>query len=142
MNSHRSLSFKVDDSGLIQLLRRDIYGRDDVFIRELIQNAADSLADDIQLYLFESPNVRGSVWCIGCSDNGKGMTKVDLQDQLLNLCHRPEVDTPPRFGRFGIGIFTYLAFSKRVNILTKAPAGKTWRLSLEAPEQILSLKDI
>src|SRR5437667_100466 len=104
------LAFRIDEEGLLRLLRGDLYDRDDVYLRELIQNAADSEAMQVNLLLLKrTPNT--AFFALACVDNGRGMTRSEIEDSFLNLC-RP-VTTPgvARYGRFGIGVFTYLAFA-------------------------------
>src|SRR5258708_17913156 len=111
--------FTIDAAGVSQLLRRDIYTRDDVYLRELLQNAYDAAATMVTLELFALPDAHEDVWGLRCCDDGSGMTENDIRARFLNLCARKEPDRP-QFARFGIGVFTYLSQAKVAAVATKA----------------------
>ena len=136
----RKPSFTIDEEGAIRLLRKDIYGRSDVFLRELIQNALDSGASNINLYLLSKDSE--NVWSILCHDNGKGMSKDDIQNYFLRLCKRYPDNDLPRYARYGIGVFTYLAFANNIKIVTKASRGKGWLIDITVPKIISSLDEV
>src|SRR5260370_868516 len=133
--------FTIDETGFAQLLKREIYSRDDVYLRELLQNAFDSSAQQVVLSLLVRPESQDLVWGIRCSDDGYGMTKSSLRDDLLRLCSRTS-STVPKFGRFGIGVFTYLSCAGTIVVVTKAERSQSWMLVVNRPKTLESLASL
>ncbi len=80
---------KTSFKGLVQLLAKSLYPEPDVFIRELIQNAHDS----IKLRKVDEPEMQGVIEIftdadartITFTDNGKGMDQQDIEAILQSL---------------------------------------------------------
>lgn len=136
-----TMHFKIDEEGFIKLLRRDIYNRSDVYLRELLQNAFDSQAKSVKICLHVC-NGDDEIVALSCCDNGLGMTKLGIQDQFLNLCKRHQPNENILYRRFGIGVFTYLAFCQEIHVSTKSKGGKAWYLKILGKDIIQSLDDI
>ena len=134
------MRFRIDEEGFIRLLRRDIYNRDDVYLRELLQNAIDARAAHVEVRMHTADS--NEVTALSCCDNGLGMTKEAIADQFLNLCKRHSPEDSNMFRRFGVGVFTYLAFCREVHVCTKAHGGKAWYLRVGSNEVIQSLNDL
>ena len=72
--------------GLVRLLAKSLYPEPDVFVRELLQNAHDS----IQLRRIDRPEPAGEIRIdadertrqLRFSDNGTGMDRQDIEDFL------------------------------------------------------------
>src|SRR5258705_6557124 len=75
--------------GLIQLLAKNLYPQEDMFLRELIQNAHDSIlkrqGDEKQHA--GRIDVRGdrSAMTIAIEDNGAGMTEEEIKKYLATI---------------------------------------------------------
>lgn len=81
---------KTSFEGLVKLLARNLYSEDDVFIRELIQNANDSivkravLSSNSPAGVIEIKVDRGQQTII-FEDNGAGMTQHELEEHLSTI---------------------------------------------------------
>ncbi|MCP5158359.1 MAG: ATP-binding protein [Gammaproteobacteria bacterium] len=128
--------------GLVRLLANSLYPEPEVFIRELLQNAHDS----IQLRRIHTPEPAGEIRIdvdeaartLSFVDNGSGMDQRDIEDFLSvigstgtgsrahELATRDVAVTT--IGQFGIGLLSTFVVAERVEILTRKPgATSTWR---------------
>lgn len=119
--------------GLVKLLAKSLYPEANVFIRELIQNAHDS----IQLRKADEPQLAGKIdiltdpeaKTITFSDNGLGMDRTDIESFLSTigrtgtgertkaLAERDvAVDT---IGQFGIGLLSAFVVAERIEVFTR-----------------------
>lgn len=128
--------------GLVRVLAQTLYPEPDVFIRELLQNAHDS----IQLRQVSTPQPDGKI-CIDVddsnrilsfSDNGAGMDQRDIEDFLSVIgssgsgsrareltAHDVAVAT---IGQFGIGLLSAFVVAERIEVCTrKIGATHGWR---------------
>jgi hypothetical protein len=136
----RKLRFQADVSKVLDLLTRGVYSRDDVFIRELLQNSFDACAireaneyesvDEYEpvatltiLYHEDAVSVLG----LRVDDNGAGMSIGDFEDTLLwigrsitedhDLVARVEETTGRKLiARFGIGLLSCFKAAKRITV--------------------------
>ncbi len=128
--------------GLIRLLAQSLYPEPDVFIRELLQNAHDS----IQLRRVHEPESVGEIridaderaHTLSFSDNGGGMDRRDIEEFLSVIggtgtgsrarelaSHDVAVAT---IGQFGIGLLSAFVVAERIEVYTRKPhAIQTWR---------------
>lgn len=119
-------TMQLDFDGLIQLLAHHLYSEKPVFIRELIQNAHDSILRrkqkdnyggriDIETY----PNELRFV----VRDNGIGMNDHELQDYLSTVgkgatrLEKGNIDG--LIGQFGIGFLSAFVVANRVEVRTR-----------------------
>src|SRR5215469_7285563 len=81
---------KIDLQGLIRLLAKNLYAESDVFVRELIQNAHDSIKRRSVI----EPNAPQGVirvrtdreaGTITVFDNGSGLTEQEVHDYLATI---------------------------------------------------------
>jgi molecular chaperone HtpG len=137
--------FQIHLEGLIQLLAQNLYAVPDVFLREMIQNAHDSikkraLADEESGRGLQRPWINvvasKSAKTIEIHDNGSGMTREEidfhlamigrsgtgeLQDQLGDRIREGDrTGTVQLIGQFGIGLLSAFIVARRVTVLTKA----------------------
>ena len=133
--------FKTETKKLLDMMINSIYTHKEIFLRELISNASDaidkrhylSLTDekipsaDYQILVEPSEGAR----TITISDNGVGMTKEELEDNLGTIArsgskefieamskeNTPDVDI---IGQFGVGFYSAFMVADKVTVLTKS----------------------
>ena len=132
-NSIENLSFQAEVSKLLDLVANSLYSEREIFLRELISNAADAceklryqslskknlLKDEKDLKI----NIRVSKKkkIIEIEDNGIGMTKQDLIDNLGTIArsgtskfieamkNKKEGDIS-EIGQFGVVFYSYYIY--------------------------------
>ena len=128
--------------GLVQVLAKSLYPEPDVFVRELLQNAHDS----IQLRRVNEPDWAGLIGIdadetrrtLSFSDNGLGMDRREIEDflsviggtgtggQTRELAARDVAVAT--IGQFGIGLLSAFVVAERIEVRTrKAGAAQAWR---------------
>ncbi|MBL8250057.1 MAG: ATP-binding protein [Candidatus Competibacter sp.] len=128
--------------GLVRLLAKSLYPEPDVFVRELLQNAHDS----IQLRQLDRPEPAGAIRIdaderarqLSFSDNGTGMDRRDIED-FLSVIGSTGTGSRARelaardvavatIGQFGIGLLSAFVVAERIEVQTrKAGATPAWR---------------
>ena len=135
-------TFQIQLEGLIQLLAQNLYAEPDVFLREMIQNAHDSitrrgeLAKDRGESELPAPRIQvvthPSSGTIEVIDNGSGLTREEI-DSYLSTIGRSGTDelrrrikeadrtrTVELIGQFGIGLLSAFIVADRVTVTTRA----------------------
>ncbi len=133
--------FKAESKRLLDLMVNSIYTHKEIFLRELISNASDaidklyflSLTDDTvglareDFEIFIQPNKDNSTLTI--SDNGIGMTKEQLEDNLGviassgSLKFRKEhtaAEGVDIIGQFGVGFYSAFMVAKKLTVISRA----------------------
>ena len=77
------MKFKIS-SGLKSIIGKDLITDDFIAIFELVKNSFDAYADRVDLYFAEDQ--------IYIFDNGKGMSKADIQDKWLFVAYSAKSD--------------------------------------------------
>ncbi len=141
-NSKEKLSFQAEVSKLLDLVANSLYSEREIFLRELISNAADAceklryqslskknlLKDEKDLKI----NIRVSKKrkIIEIEDNGIGMTKQDLIDNLGTIArsgtskfieamkNKKEGDISA-IGQFGVGFYSSYMVSDNVDVVSR-----------------------
>lgn len=128
--------------GLVRLLAKSLYPEPDVFIRELLQNAHDS----IQLRRVQRPEPAGEIRIevdepnrvLLFSDNGVGMDRQDIEN-FLSVIGSTGTGSRTRelasreiavatIGQFGIGLLSAFTVAERIEVHTrKSGAAQAWR---------------
>ncbi|HUM96138.1 MAG TPA: ATP-binding protein [Candidatus Competibacter sp.] len=128
--------------GLVRLLAKSLYPEPDVFVRELLQNAHDS----IQLRQIAQPDPAGEIRIdadestreLRFSDNGTGMDRRDIEE-FLSVIGSTGTGSRARelaarevaaatIGQFGIGLLSAFVVAERIEVHTrKAGADHAWR---------------
>jgi molecular chaperone HtpG len=128
--------------GLVRLLAQSLYPEPDVFIRELLQNAHDS----IQLRRIHDPEPAGEIRIdvderartLSFSDNGTGMDRRDIEE-FLSVIGSTGTGNRARelaardvavatIGQFGIGLLSAFVVAERIEVQTRKPmATQAWR---------------
>ncbi len=133
--------FKAESKKLMDLMINSIYTNKEIFLRELISNASDaidklhykSLTDDsikvdkkkfgIHISMDEGNRI------ITISDNGIGMTKDELENNLGTIAksgsnvfkeenkHKKDIDI---IGEFGVGFYSAFMVADRIEVKSKA----------------------
>ena len=130
--------FKTESKRLLDLMANSIYTNTDIFLRELISNSSDALdkryflsltdtnisADDLKIKVEVDKKARTII----VSDNGIGMSKEDLENNLgtiarsgsfefkENLDEKEKIDI---IGQFGVGFYSAFMVSDKIEVLSK-----------------------
>jgi molecular chaperone HtpG len=143
-------NFGAEVGRLLDLVVHSLYSDREIFLRELVANAADATdkrrflaLSDGSLALPESPAIRISLdklaQTITITDHGIGMTKDELADHLGTIARsgtsaftaslaaqKPE-DRPSLIGQFGVGFYSAFMVADEVEVVSrKAGAAEAW----------------
>jgi molecular chaperone HtpG len=143
-------SFQAEVSKLLQIVANSLYSEREVFLRELISNAADACDKLRYLALTDADLVAGDPdfkirlsvnadeKTLTIADNGVGMTEEELDQNLGtiassgtgafidNLTGDAKKDVG-LIGQFGVGFYSAFMVSEKVEVLTrKAGDEKAW----------------
>lgn len=133
--------FKAESKRLLDLMINSIYTHKEIFLREIISNASDAIdklyyhalsdgntglsRDDFSINLSVDKDAR----TITIEDNGCGMTKEDLENNLGTIAKsgslkfkqenekKDEIDV---IGQFGVGFYSAFMVASHVSVLSKA----------------------
>ena len=133
--------FKTESKRILDLMINSIYTHKEIFLRELISNASDAL-DKLYYKALQEGNTgldRSDFFIeisldeknrtITISDNGIGMTKEELENNLgiiaksgsLNFKNESEKqDEIDIIGQFGVGFYSSFMVSDHVTVVSKA----------------------
>ena len=155
--------FKTEVRQLLQLMIHSLYSNRDIFLRELVANAADAI-DKARLESLTDP-AQARDWKIrieadkklktlSISDNGIGMTEQEVLDNIGTIAQSgtrafmkmleekgtKSEDLPELIGQFGVGFYSAFMAASEVTVLTKksgsdAPA-VLWRSQGEGEFEI------
>ena len=133
--------FKAESKKLLDLMINSIYTNKDIFLRELISNASDaidklyykSLTDknikvkhkDLEINI----NTNKVIRTLTITDNGCGMTKEELEENLGTICksgseifkqENEKKDNIDIIGQFGVGFYSSFMVSDEVTVESKS----------------------
>ena len=137
--------FQAESKKLMDMMINSIYTNKEIFLRELISNASDaidklyykSLTDpsvgmnkgDFRILLTRDKDNR----LLTVSDNGIGMTKEELEQNLGTIAHSGSLDFKKDnkdenidiIGQFGVGFYSAFMVADKVTVLTRAYGSDT-----------------
>lgn len=137
--------FKAESKRLMDLMINSIYTNKEIFLREIISNASDaidklhyaSLTDkDIKVKKSDfaiNINIDKNARTLTISDNGIGMTKEELENNLGTIAksgsndfkanneHKKDIDI---IGQFGVGFYSAFMVASKVEVISKAYGSK------------------
>ena len=136
--------FKAESKRLMDLMINSIYTHKEIFLREIISNASDALdklayrgltddsvtvkRGDLQITLVADKHGR----TLTVSDNGIGMTKEDLENNLgtiaksgsfqfkKDLGDEKTAEGVDVIGQFGVGFYSAFMVADKVTVLSRA----------------------
>lgn len=139
--------FKTESKRLLDLMINSIYTNKEIFLRELISNASDAL--DKRHYLSLTDNALASEKPLSISisvdkderiltiaDNGIGMNKKDLEENLGTIAHSGSMDFKNALekneeidiiGQFGVGFYSAFMVAQKIVVETKKTAEPGYR---------------
>lgn len=152
------LQFKTELKQLLDLIVHSLYTKKEIFLRELISNAADAI-DKVRFASLTHPEVveGDSNWKIRIiadekagtltvSDNGVGMSREQIVENLgtiarsgtklfLEQLKQANVEQRPELiGQFGVGFYSSFMVADRVTVVSR-PAGATEGVRWESDGQ-------
>ena len=157
-----SMQFKAEVQQLLQLMIHSVYSNKDIFVRELVANAADAI-DKARFESLSKPEF-AQEWeirieadekenTITISDNGIGMNHDELVSDIGTIARsgtkafieamkntkdaqgNASAEGPELIGQFGVGFYSSFMVADRVDILTrKAGSDKAWKWSSDGRE--------
>lgn len=137
-----TMQFQAESKRLLELMIHSIYTHKEIFMRELISNASDAL-DKIYFLSLEDDSIRidrtklaitinvdKENRILTISDNGIGMTKDELRDNLGTIAKSGSLafkqalakasDEIDIIGQFGVGFYSAFMVSQYVTVITKS----------------------
>ena len=133
--------FKTEVQQLLDLVVHSLYSNKDIFLRELIANAADAI-DKARFDALTNPDI-STEWeirieadkqrsLLKISDNGTGMTKDEVIANIGTIAksgtkafvaalekNKDAENTPELIGQFGVGFYSSFMVADKVELITK-----------------------
>jgi molecular chaperone HtpG len=151
--SGETFAFESNVSRVMDIIINSLYSNKDVFLRELVSNAADAcdkkryltltrdntVSDDLKVRVY--PNREANTLTI--EDSGIGMNKEDLIKNLgriaesgtkkfLDSVASKDKDNMNLIGQFGVGFYSGFLVADKLTVITKGSEGKTWKWEASA----------
>ncbi|RBW46782.1 molecular chaperone HtpG [Psychromonas sp. B3M02] len=168
MEQQQNHAFSADTGKLLKLMIHSLYSNKEIFLRELVSNAADA-ADKLRFKalsdgsLFENDadlRVRLSfdeeAKTITISDNGIGMTRDEVIEHLGTIAKSgtsdffeklsgDQVKDSQLIGQFGVGFYSAFIVADKVTVNTRkagddASQGTTWESTGEADYTVANIE--
>ncbi len=143
-------SFQAEVSKLLHIVANALYSEREVFLRELISNAADA-CDKLRFMAISTPELTADdsafkiriaadakAKTLTISDNGIGMTEAELHENLGTIARSgtaafvDQMDKETKgdtslIGQFGVGFYSAFMVAEKVEVLTrKAGEDNAW----------------
>jgi molecular chaperone HtpG len=151
---HESRAFDADVAKLLQLIVHSVYSDKEVFLRELISNAADA-CEKLRYEAIASPELLGDdpalritltidadKKCLAVEDNGIGMIREEMVQGLGTIAHSGTKAFMDRIeaaqggqgatliGQFGVGFYSAFMVADRVDVFSRrAGSEEAWQWS-------------
>lgn len=134
--------FEAEVAKLLRLMVHSVYSEREIFLRELISNAADA-CDKLRYEAISTPNLLGEqtdfridlsldpeAKTLTLADNGIGMSKADLIENLGTIARSGTEGFMDRLtgdakadvqliGQFGVGFYSVFMVADRVEVLSR-----------------------
>mgnify|MGYP001036445499 FL=1 len=117
------------DAGIINRLGKELVGKHETAVSELVKNAFDADATEVNLVFENAWNAGGT---LTIEDNGTGMTKDQLINGFMRLSSSDKIHNPisdkykrTRAGRKGIGRFATQRLGSKLTIITHTSKSDT-----------------
>jgi hypothetical protein len=141
MSIEKDIYFKVD-AGLIERLGRELVGRAETAVSELIKNAYDADATLVEVYFVNAHSRGGTLVVI---DDGVGMDATQLINGFMTISSTDKLHNPKstRFkrrkaGRKGIGRFATQRLANHLTIFTQTKDSDTaLKLSIDWTDYLI-----
>jgi molecular chaperone HtpG len=135
-------TFQAEIKRLLHLLSHSLYQNREIALRELVSNASDALdkfrhlmltagaeKDEAELAISITPDEDAKV--LEIADNGVGMTRQELIDNLGTIAHSGSLDFLSKMsgdqksdlsliGQFGVGFYAAFMLAEKVVVLTRS----------------------
>lgn len=127
-------AFQVDLRGVVDVLSRHLYSSPRVYLRELLQNAADAITARRQAdpgaparVSIEPPELTGD-GTLRMLDTGIGLTEPEVHELLATIGRSSKRDElgfarHEFLGQFGIGLLSCFMVASEVRVLTRSARG-------------------
>lgn len=117
------------DAGIINRLGKELVGKHETAVSELVKNAFDADATEVNLVFEDAWNSGGT---LTIEDNGTGMTRDQLINGFMRLSSSDKIHNPisekykrTRAGRKGIGRFATQRLGGKLTIITHTVKSET-----------------
>ena len=150
--SAQTLSFQAEVSRLLDIVAHSLYSEREVFLRELVANAADA-CDKLRYLALTTPDllagdssfavdvtIHADKRQIVVSDNGIGMDRQELIDHLGTIARSGtgafmqsaeqtgSGERPSLIGQFGVGFYAAFMVARQVTVISrKAGEADAWQ---------------
>jgi heat shock protein beta len=132
--------FQAEVNKLMHLIINSLYSKKEIFLRELISNAADAL-DKVRLHSLTNPNLGSELELtikiradkparlLHIVDTGIGMSESELHNNLGQIAHSGTAeflktlkaeDSKNLIGQFGVGFYSAFLVSDKVTVKSKS----------------------
>jgi molecular chaperone HtpG len=143
-NINETLEYKAETQQLLNILIHSLYSDRDVFLRELISNAADALTKFYFISLTttdrKSPEAELGIWIktvpeqnlLIIQDSGIGMSRQEISDNLGTIAHsgaaafleqikgKSPSETQNIIGQFGVGFYAAFMVSEFIEVASSS----------------------
>ena len=153
-------AFQAEVAEVLKLVVTSLYSHKEVFLRELVSNAADAL-DKLRFQAISQPelmaagesltvrvSIDSATKTVTIADNGIGMSEQELAENLgtiarsgtrefakrIEAARESAADTPNLIGQFGVGFYSAFLVADKVEVISRE-AGKqdAYRWNRRAP---------
>jgi TNF receptor-associated protein 1 len=148
----QTYEFQSEVKQLLDILVYSLYKNKEIFLRELVSNAADAL-NKMQFEILTEPNPQGKDQelkititidkkhgKLAIEDNGVGMTQEELVSNIGTIAHSGTLDYLKKIsetsgkkgadliGKFGVGFYSSFMVAKEIHITSKSwrPGSRAW----------------
>ena len=145
--------FKAESQKLLSLMINSIYTNKEIFLRELISNASDAV-DKLRFKGLTDETVGSKEFAITLipnkeertltiSDNGIGMTKEELENNLGTIAKSGSLDFKTAnvseeidiIGQFGVGFYSAFMVADKVTVISRAHGAEdAWKWESEGTD--------